>query len=133
MELTLTPAQESQLDRLGLEFLAEFLETALQGRPEDPEVLGELGHVYTRLGRLEEGLDADRRLVRVAPDNATAHYNLACSLALLGRDDEALDELEQAIDHGYQDAAFLARDDDLESLRGTRRFEELLERLRQLH
>jgi hypothetical protein len=34
------------------------------------------------LGRIADGLKMDRRLVKLQPANPTAHYNLACSLAL---------------------------------------------------
>ena len=44
-----------------------------------------LGGLYTKQGRIADGLKMDRKLVRLRPDNATAHYNLACSLALSRR------------------------------------------------
>ena len=116
-------------DLTGLAFLAEFLEIALRHRPENVEALAELGHVYTRLGRLAEGLAVDRRLVLLIPENPTVHYNLACSLALCGERERALDELERAIGLGYADPAFLLEDGDLESLRADPRFAALVKRL----
>lgn len=113
----------------GLEFLAEFLEIAIRHRSDNVEALAELGHVYTRLGRLAKGLEVDRLLVRLVPDNPTVHYNLACSLALTGAAKEALDALETAVQLGYSDAAFLVEDGDLTSLRQDPRFEALLRRL----
>jgi tetratricopeptide (TPR) repeat protein len=121
--------ERAALDRLGLEFLAEFFEIARRHRPEDVETLAELGHVYTRLGRFEEGLEVDQLLVRLVPGNATVHYNLACSLALCGRPDEAIDQLETAVRVGYADAEHLAADEDLISLRTQPRFQALLARL----
>jgi tetratricopeptide (TPR) repeat protein len=119
----------SASERPGLEFLAEFLETAIRHRPDNVEALAELGHVYTRLGRLGEGLGVDRLLVRLVPDNPTVHYNLACSLALSGAAKEALDALETAVQLGYADADFLVEDGDLESLRAHPRFAALLQKL----
>ena len=116
-------------ERPGLEFLAEFLETAIKHRPDNVEALAELGHVYTRLGRLQEGLEVDRTLVRLVPDNPTVHYNLACSLALSGAPGAALDALETAVRLGYADADFLIEDGDLASLRQDPRFEALLRKL----
>jgi len=116
-------------ERAGYEFMAEFLEVAVRHRPNNVEALAELGHVYTRLGRLEEGLEVDRLLVSLVPDNPTVHYNLACSLALSGRSSEALDSLEAAIRLGYSDAGFLLEDADLDSLRQDPRFADLLRRL----
>jgi tetratricopeptide (TPR) repeat protein len=118
-----------EADRLGWVFLAEILETEIGRYPENVEALAELGHVYTRQGRFEHGLAVDEQLVRLAPMNPTVHYNLACSLSLLGRTSGALDALERAIDLGYADGKFMSQDDDLIGLRGAERFAALLGRL----
>ena len=112
---------------LGQEFLASIYGVAARRSPENIEVLAELGHVYTRLGRYEEGLEVDMRLVAHAPEDPLHRYNLACSLALLGRTDSALDALEHAIDLGYDDLEFLASDEDRSSLRAHPRFVALVE------
>ena len=39
----------------------------------------------------------DRRLVRLLPSNPTAHYNLACSLALVKQKAAALRSLQEAV------------------------------------
>lgn len=118
-----------EADRLGWMFLAEILETEIERHPENVEALAELGHVYTRQGRYEQGLAIDEELVRISPDNPTAHYNLACSLALLGNTERSLDALERAIDLGYADGEYMRHDEDLAALRGDERFEELADRL----
>ncbi len=123
-------ASHPALERLGLEFLADFLGRARRHRPEDVEVLAELATTLTRLGRHEEGLSLDRRLVELLPDDATARYNLACSLALCHASAAALLELERAIELGYSDADHLLADEDLSSLRHEPNFLALVERLR---
>ncbi len=123
-------ASHPALERLGLEFLADFLGRARRHRPEDVEVLAELATTLTRLGRHEEGLSLDRRLVELLPDDATARYNLACSLALCRASAAALLELERAIELGYSDADHLLADEDLSSLRHEPNFLALVERLR---
>jgi Flp pilus assembly protein TadD len=127
---SLSPELEERLDRLGLEFVAEFLGRAVERHPDNVEALAELANLLTRLGRLEEGLAADERLVRLAPADPTAHYNLACSLALLSRAEAALDALERAVALGYRDARHLLDDEDLASLRATPRFHALVASLR---
>ena len=114
---------------MGLTFLSDFLLIAVRHHPDNVEALAELGHVHTRLGRFDQGLEVDRRLVRLVPDNPTVHYNLACSLALAGRPTDALDSLETAVGLGYSDAGFLLEDADLTSLRSERRFTDLLKRI----
>lgn len=118
-----------RIERRGLEFLADFYGTDLARRPGNLEVLGELGHVLTRLGRYEEGLAVDRELARHEPEDPNVLYNLACSLALTGRSDEAFRTLDCAILHGYADAEHLAADEDLAALRSDERFAALLRSL----
>ena len=118
-----------RIKELGDLFLTRFLEVETGRYADNVDALAELGHAYTRLGRLEEGLSVDQRLVQLIPHNATAHYNMACSLALLDRRDEAIDALEAAIERGYEDAEFMQRDQDLSNVWNEARFRELVERL----
>ncbi len=107
-------------------FETVFFETVLRNNPSDTWVLEILGGLYTREGRIMDGLRVDRRLVRLQPLNPTAHYNLACSLALLKRPADALRTLRQAVALGYSDLEFMAEDPDLETLRKLPEFRRLL-------
>lgn len=118
------------LDDLGQCFLQEFLEVEIGRHPDNVEALAELGQIYTSRGLWNQGLEVDLQLVRLVPESPTAHYNLACSHALLGRVEEALGNLEHAVRLGYDDDRFMAEDEDLESLREEQRFRALLERIR---
>ena len=122
LQLSLSQSAESRLEESGLEFLVSFLEVESRRHPQNLEALAELGHALTRLGRIREGLEVDRRLVRLAPENSTVHYNLACSLCLLDRPVEALDALERSVELGYDDAGHLLDDQDLQILREDPRF-----------
>ena len=128
--LELDPATAERLDRLGAEFLAEFLARSTARHPDNREALAELAATLTRLGRNEEGLEVDERLVKLAPADPTVHYNLACSLALCGRVETALDTLERAVELGYTDLKHLVEDEDLAAVRAEERFRTLVERLR---
>ena len=128
--MRLSSTTRERLARTGLEFLAEFLAVEARRHPDNLEALAELGQALTLLGRHVEGLEVDRRLVRLAPENSTVHYNLACSLALLERPEEALDALRRSVELGYDDAEHLIADEDLASLRERPEFRELLQRLR---
>ena len=127
--LTLPADLAGRIEATGLEFMARFLEVAIERRPDLTEALAELGHVYTRLGRHNEGLEVDLQLARLHPSNPTVHYNLACSLALLQKKDAALDALEKAADLGYDDADFMVQDDDLSLVREEERFLTLVRRI----
>jgi hypothetical protein len=92
--------------------------------------VGLLGGLYTKVGRIADGLKMDRKLVRLEPDNATAHYNLACSLALCKKRPDALRSLRKAVSLGYDDFDWMKQDPDLDSLKKDPEFVHLLSQLK---
>jgi Flp pilus assembly protein TadD len=112
------------------EFEISFFESVHRRDPRYTDVVEILGGLYTKTGRIADGLRMDRKLVRLEPANATAHYNLACSLALTKRKAAALRELEQAIALGYNDADWMQQDPDLEELKKSPAFQKLLGKLK---
>jgi hypothetical protein len=111
-------------------FEISFFESVLRRDARYADVIEILGGLYTRAGRIADGLRMDRRLVRLQPHNATAHYNLACSLALCRRKAAALRALRQAVALGYRDFAWLTQDPDLESLKGHPVYVSLVDQLK---
>jgi tetratricopeptide (TPR) repeat protein len=107
-----------------------FYESILRRDPSYVDVVEILGGLYTKAGRIADGLKMDRKLVRLQPDNATARYNLACSLALSKRPAEALAILAQAIALGYDDAEWMANDPDLAPLQNRPDFKTLVDLVR---
>lgn len=102
--------------RANLDFELSFFESLHQRTPKDIRVASILAHVYTKAGRIDAGLKMDRKLVRLDPQDATAHYNLACSLALKERKAEAVKVLRTAISLGYKDFDWMQHDPDLNNL-----------------
>lgn len=100
-----------------LEFEIRFFESVLRRSPRYAQVVEILGGLYTQQGRVADGLKMDRKLVRLQPGNATAHYNLACSLALSKRRTDALRVLRRAVQLGYRDLDWMLQDPDLEGLK----------------
>jgi tetratricopeptide (TPR) repeat protein len=64
-----------------------------------------------------------------AGDKAGCYYNAARAWALAGESEAAIRNLNRAIDSGWTDAEHLRTDEDLERLRGTQSWEDLMERL----
>ncbi|HWA24622.1 MAG TPA: hypothetical protein VG734_03030 [Lacunisphaera sp.] len=112
------------------QFEIEFYEAILRRSPDYTEVVGLLGALYTRVGRITDGLRMDRKLVRLEPDNPTAHYNLACSLALCKKRPAALQSLRKAVSLGYDDLDWMLQDPDLEILKTDPEFKQLLGQLK---
>ncbi len=111
-------------------FEVEFFEAILRRNPKDSGVIELLGGLYTKQGRIDDGLRMDRRLVRLQPENPTAYFNLACSLALKKRNADALRTLEHSVELGYSDYEWMFQDPDLEGLREHPKFLNLLKVLR---
>lgn len=111
-------------------FEMAFFESVLHRAPDYSEVIELLGGLYTKHGRIADGLRMDRKLVKLLPANATAHYNLACSLALSKRKADALRSLHRAIELGYADFDWMAQDPDLDGLKQHPNFLALLNQLK---
>ena len=105
----------------------EFLQAIARRLPEDTDVMRVLGDLYTRTGAYADGLRVDERLSRLCAEDPVVWYNLACSLALSDRADDAFDALNRAVELGYNDYDGMKKDPDLASLHGDARFESILE------
>jgi tetratricopeptide (TPR) repeat protein len=114
------------VDQSQLDFELEFYHCILQRQPDYVDVLRVMGNLLTLKGRYSDGLQIDRRLVQLRPHDALAHYNLACSFALLKRPDQALKTLRKAVELGYRDFRYMREDRDLDSIRHDPRFRQLL-------
>ena len=115
------PAEQNQLD-----FEIEFFANILERRPDFVDVLRVMGNNLTLKGRYAQGLQIDKRLVQLRPNDPLAHYNLACSYALLKRPDQAMKTLRRAVELGYRDFRYMREDRDLEAIRHDPRFRQLL-------
>ena len=107
----------------------EFLKGVAQRLPDDADVLRAIGDLYTRVGQYERGLETDRKLVQLCPEDSMVWYNLGCSLALVNRRGAALEALATAVQLGYRDHQWMEQDADLRSLRNDQQFQELLKRI----
>ena len=85
-----------------------------------------MGNLLTLKGRFADGLQVDKRLVQLRPSDALAHYNLACSFALLKRPDLAIKTLRSAVELGYRDFRYMREDHDLDAIRPDPRFRQLM-------
>lgn len=115
--------------RTNLDFELSFFESLHKRMPKDVRVASILAHIYTKAGRIDSGLKMDRKLVRLEPEDPTAHYNLACSLCLKGRKADAVKVLRDAIALGYEDFNWMQHDPDLNELSEYPGFRELLDDL----
>ena len=112
-----------------LDFDISFYEKLLARNGDSVDVLRVLGELASRKGLHERALELDLRLVERVPGDSLARYNLACSQALAGQADAAIESLGTAFRLGYDDVAHMVVDPDLASLRGRPEFRALLRRV----
>jgi len=120
-----TQKKLSSAEQRDLDTKIQFVEGLVRRDPDYVDALQLLGDHYTQRGRFTEGLHVDERLARLEPGNPLVFYNLACSYSLTNEFDRAMASLHQAIDLGYRDFKWLAKDPDLKKLRAHPMFLEL--------
>lgn len=106
-----------------------FMEGILRRDPNYVDALQLLGDHYTQRGRFAEGLNVDERLARLEPGSPVVFYNLTCSYSLTEQFDRAAESLEKAIQLGYKDFAWLAKDPDLKKFRQQPAFRAILKKI----
>jgi len=67
-------------------------------------------------------------IIKETPNDANAHYNYACMLALVGEKQQAMQHLQRALELDPSLARIAERDNDLQSLRNLPEFKRLLEK-----
>ncbi|MGZ5441719.1 MAG: TPR end-of-group domain-containing protein [Thermoanaerobaculia bacterium] len=95
--------------------------------PRNAEERYERAYDFYRNDRYAEAAAAFRRAGDEGYRPATSYYNAACSWALLGDANQAMVELERAIDAGWDDFDHIADDSDFDPIRGDGRFRAVLE------
>lgn len=114
-------------------FEITFYERLIKENPNFIQALSCLGDAYTDKGFYEEGLEIDKRLVKLKPEDPYVHYNFACSLSLTGDVANALKELKKAVLLGYKDFSYIVEDPDLESVRKHPLFKDFFNKLKRIN
>ena len=127
-----TQQRLSRREQRELDIKIGFMEGVVRRDPKYIEALQILGDDYTRRGDFLAGMVVDERLAELRPDDATVHYNLACSYSLTRRFRLALAALNRALDLGYRDFRWLARDPDLKLLRNHALYKSVRARIREI-
>ena len=94
-------------------------------RREQGEAIQADGFRAMASGDYERAAAHFREHAELEPGNFAPRYNLACALSMLGRTDEALRSLEEAIERGFLDLGYIRRDRSLGAVRSTDRFAEI--------
>jgi Flp pilus assembly protein TadD len=109
-----------------VDFELDFYGRILERHPLFFEALRAHASNLAARGRYAESMQVERRIIQIRPADALAHYNLACSYALLRQPDLALVTLRRALELGYHDFRYIRQDRDLDGIRRDPRFKRLI-------
>lgn len=122
--------KRNRINQRELDTKIDFMEGLVRRDPEYVDALQLLGDHYTQRGRYTDGLQVDERLARLEPDSPLVFYNLACSYSLTDQFDRAALALEKALQLGYTDFTWLARDPDLKKFRQQPAYRDIQKKIR---
>jgi tetratricopeptide (TPR) repeat protein len=122
------PASRYRANQTQVDFEIEFFERILALNADYVDVLRVHANNLSDRGEYKRGLAADRRIVKLRPNDPNAYYNLACSYSLLQMNKSAIDALQRSLKLGYNDFEHLMNDPDLDNLRKDSRYVRVLGR-----
>jgi adenylate cyclase len=106
------------------------IERRLALNPDDLRALSLGAGMLVGAGRIQEGLIMAERALELAPGDKSVLYNTACCFAQAGRNDRALELLEQRLQRsGTIYREWVEHDSDFDGLQGDPRFTALLDRM----
>jgi adenylate cyclase len=107
------------------------IEEQLATDPDDSRALQLAPSLAAALGQPQRARVFAEQALRARPDDIGTVYNAACTYALIGDPDRAVELLARAVDLGWSSAEWLAHDPDVDSLRADPRFQRIQSALRQ--
>jgi len=104
----------------------EQFRKAAELKPEFWEALYRQALIHAGKKEYSKSIALFKQIASLRPDDASIFYNIACLYSLQDRKDDAVDWLEKAIDAGYNDISKILNDPDLENLRQTSFYKQLV-------
>lgn len=86
-----------------------------------------LQYAYIGLDQPEKAIETMNAIIALNPKNAGNYYDAACVYSRLKMQEEAIASLRKALEHGYMKYCHIEADDDLDFIKGTPEFMQLME------
>ena len=115
-------AQHAQTPEQKIEIYNEILKI----RPGDLEALTYMADAAMEMGEYHWALSICNRVLEVDNQNANALYQRACAYTKLGADEQAISDLELAVDYSASLSEAAKEEKDFEGLHGYQRFEQII-------
>jgi len=107
----------------------QLVEKHLELHPDDSRALYFGATSLCYLGEPTRSLEWAARALALEPNDSGVLYNVSCAYAMAGQPEEAITLLERAVANGFGHKDWIIHDSDLSVLRGTARFEDLVQKL----
>jgi tetratricopeptide (TPR) repeat protein len=105
--------------------IAEF-EKALFIQPQFAPAQYNLALAHAAGGQYDRALEAFKKMTALEPDNPNTYYNIAAMYALQDNVPDSIAWLRKAIDRGYQNWELIKTDKDLENIRSSAAYQDLV-------
>lgn len=104
----------------------EYLDKANKLNPKDSYTHSKRGYIYLRQKNFDGAQKEFSKALELDPKNSNRPFGLACFFAVKGQNKEALEWLKKAFDMGYSSFVSLKFDSDLDSIRETEEFKQMV-------
>jgi tetratricopeptide (TPR) repeat protein len=111
-----------------MEKAIKFYEAALSVRPDSLNAMERLSVMYSSKGYYKQALMQLSHMKELQPGNANIYYNIACVMAKQNKMTESLGWIKAAMAKGFNSRSVLVTDKDLDNIKGSPDFKELLKR-----
>ena len=115
----------------GAKMAAGFVQASNGRRSRSGEEWYDRGQQLHRDERYPEAIEAFEKAIAAGYREDASSYNIACGYALMGNADSAFEWLERARQQGFDLAAYVGEDDDLDNLRSDARWAQLKQSARE--
>ena len=107
--------------------LVKLVEQHVDLNPDDARAWSLGATASANLADSERAVQYAERAIAVDPEDPMLLYNVACTFGVLGKTDECLNALEQAVSKGWGDRSWLEHDSDMDSIRDTARYKAIVQ------
>ena len=104
----------------------QYYKKAIAKNPKFIQALNQLAAVYKKQGNSEASLDTYKKIITIEPNYIDSYYNIACIYSGKNRAEESVRWLKKAIDRGFNNWKLLQTDSDLNNIRGTAYYKEVM-------
>jgi len=98
-------------------------------QPENFNALNSLAIEYSIGKEYEKAISFFKKAIEFKPDKTNIYYNIACLYSRQNKIKKSVLWLKKAIEKGYDNLSLIKRDSDLDNIRGSEEYVELIEKI----